>query len=94
MLPRRGDGAADASCKLAIARASARAVGRVAIASPHRSPARVSRAGMVLTVNASIRRRLVSSRGRSGADTDAAGRALTLYGAAMLLPRAFCNAST
>jgi len=48
---------------------------------------------MVPTVNASMRSRPLSSRGRSGADTDAAGRARTLYGAAMLLPRAFCNAS-
>jgi len=49
---------------------------------------------MLPIVNASMRSRPVSSRARSGADTDAAGRARTLYGAAMLLPRAFCNAST
>jgi hypothetical protein len=49
---------------------------------------------MLFTVNVSIRSRLVSSRSRSGADTGAAGFARTLYGAAMLLPRAFCSAST
>jgi len=65
----------------------------VAIASPHKSPVRVRRAGIVPTVNASMRSRAVRSRARNGADTDAAGRARTLYGAAMLLPRAFCSAS-
>jgi len=49
---------------------------------------------MLFTVNVSIRSRLVSSRSRSGADTGAAGFARTLYGAAMLFPRAFCCAST
>jgi hypothetical protein len=50
----------------------------MAIASPHRSPVRARRAGMLFTVNASIRSRAVSSRSRSGADTDAAGFARTL----------------
>jgi hypothetical protein len=49
---------------------------------------------MLFTVNVSIRNRPVSSRSRSGADTVAAGFARTLYGAAMLFPRAFCSAST
>jgi hypothetical protein len=49
---------------------------------------------MFFTVNASTRSRPVSSRVRTGADTGAAGFARALYGAAMLLPRAFCNAST
>jgi hypothetical protein len=49
---------------------------------------------MLCTVNVPIRSRPVSSRSRNGADTVAAGFARTLYGAAMLLPRAFCCAST
>jgi len=66
----------------------------VAIASPQRSPVRARRAGIVATVNASMRSRLVSSRAVNGADTDAVVRARALYGAAMLFPRAFCSAST
>jgi hypothetical protein len=54
---------------------------------------RATRAGIVFTVNVSIRSRLVSSRTRSGAETEALGFARTLYGAAMLLPRAFCSTS-
>jgi hypothetical protein len=55
---------------------------------------RATRAGIVRTVNASMRSLPVSSRGRRGADTGAPARARTLYGAAMLFPRAFCSAST
>ena len=80
---------------IASARVSARAVvGRVRSASPNMSPILFSRAGIVLTVYASMCSRAVSSRGWSGAETVAPGFARTLYALAALLPRAFCNAST
>jgi hypothetical protein len=76
------------------ARASVRAVGRVLTARPQISPVRAIRAGIERTVNAVAFSRAVSSLGSTGADTVAAGLARTLYALAMLLPRAFCIAST